>query len=295
MAQRAAPTDLTVLIQGESGTGKELVARAIHALSRTERGPFVAVNCAPFPRRCSSPSCSATSAAPSPAPIGRSPGRFELADGGTLFLDEIGELPRRHAGRSSCACCRSGEIERVGGASRIARRRPHHRRDEPRPRGRWSRAGGSARTSSTACSVTLAPAAAARARRRHARRSSSTSSSGRRSGCGARPHGDAGGDAVPLDVPVAGQCPGAAAHARGGDGALRRRHHARAPAGRHPEQWGAVAAGSGPDHEARGRLARRHAGGERAPHDPRRARQGRGRAGAGGQDPRIWSPASGTG
>ena len=56
----------------------------------------------------------------------------------------------------------------------------------------------------------------------------------------------AGGDAVPLDVPVAGQCPGAAAHARGGDGALRRRHHARAPAGGHPEQRGAVAAAVDP-------------------------------------------------
>jgi two-component system, NtrC family, response regulator HydG len=30
LAHRAAPTDLTILVQGESGTGKEVLARAIH-------------------------------------------------------------------------------------------------------------------------------------------------------------------------------------------------------------------------------------------------------------------------
>ena len=44
MAQRAAPTDLTVLIHGESGTGKELMARAIHGLSPRKDGPFIPVN-----------------------------------------------------------------------------------------------------------------------------------------------------------------------------------------------------------------------------------------------------------
>ena len=45
-----------------------------------------------FPRRCSKASCSATSAARSPAPSRSSAGRLELAHGGTVFLDEIGEL-----------------------------------------------------------------------------------------------------------------------------------------------------------------------------------------------------------
>jgi DNA-binding NtrC family response regulator len=41
MAHRAAPTDLTILVQGESGTGKEVLARAIHRLSVRKDGPFV--------------------------------------------------------------------------------------------------------------------------------------------------------------------------------------------------------------------------------------------------------------
>ena len=44
-----APTNGRVLIYGESGTGKELVARALHAQSLRNKGPFVEVNCAAIP------------------------------------------------------------------------------------------------------------------------------------------------------------------------------------------------------------------------------------------------------
>src|SRR5205085_11297969 len=45
---RIARLPATVLIRGESGTGKELVARALHAKSPRQNGPFVVVNCAAF-------------------------------------------------------------------------------------------------------------------------------------------------------------------------------------------------------------------------------------------------------
>ena len=44
-----APTNGRVLIYGESGTGKELVARALHANSLRNKGPFVEVSCAAIP------------------------------------------------------------------------------------------------------------------------------------------------------------------------------------------------------------------------------------------------------
>ncbi|HKK07396.1 MAG TPA: response regulator, partial [Gemmatimonadota bacterium] len=48
--EAVAPTDASVLVYGESGTGKELVAHALHDKSGRSGGPFVAVNCAAFPK-----------------------------------------------------------------------------------------------------------------------------------------------------------------------------------------------------------------------------------------------------
>jgi two-component system response regulator HydG len=43
--QLVAPTELSVLIFGESGTGKEHVAQTIHAQSKRNKAPFIAVDC----------------------------------------------------------------------------------------------------------------------------------------------------------------------------------------------------------------------------------------------------------
>src|SRR5512137_82238 len=48
LLERAAPSDLPILVLGETGTGKERAARAVHARS-ARPGAFVAVNCGALP------------------------------------------------------------------------------------------------------------------------------------------------------------------------------------------------------------------------------------------------------
>ncbi len=90
---RAAATDTTVLLEGESGTGKELFARALHALSTRNEGPFVAINCAAIPETLLETELFGHEKGAFTGASQRKSGKFELAHRGTLFLDEIGDLP----------------------------------------------------------------------------------------------------------------------------------------------------------------------------------------------------------
>ena len=90
--EAVAPTDASVLVYGQSGTGKELVARALHDKSHRSDGPFVAVNCAAFPKDILENELFGHEKGAFTGSLKEKAGCFELADGGTLFLDEIAEM-----------------------------------------------------------------------------------------------------------------------------------------------------------------------------------------------------------
>jgi two-component system, NtrC family, response regulator AtoC len=119
MAQRAAPAEVTVLIEGESGTGKEVLARAIHRLSPRKDGPLIPVNCAAIPEGLLESELFGHERGAFTGAVRAKPGRFELAREGTIFLDEIGDMPLSMQVKILRAL-QEREIERVGGTKSIA-------------------------------------------------------------------------------------------------------------------------------------------------------------------------------
>jgi transcriptional regulator with GAF, ATPase, and Fis domain len=119
IAEKAAPTDLPVLIDGESGTGKELLAKVIHANGSRSNKPYISVNCGAIPNELlESELFGHKKGAFTGAAADRS-GKFEAADKGTIFLDEIGELPL-HGQVKLLRVLQSSEIQRVGSDQSIS-------------------------------------------------------------------------------------------------------------------------------------------------------------------------------
>ena len=93
LGQRAAASDIPVLILGESGVGKEVIARCIQGASDRSGKPFISVNCGAIPENLVESILFGHEKGAFTGAVSRSPGKFVEADGGTLFLDEVGELP----------------------------------------------------------------------------------------------------------------------------------------------------------------------------------------------------------
>jgi DNA-binding NtrC family response regulator len=92
-AERAAASDVTVLLTGESGTGKTVLGRQIHAWSPHRAAPFVTISCAALAEHLLESELFGHVKGAFTGALKDKAGRVEAAAGGTLFLDEVGELP----------------------------------------------------------------------------------------------------------------------------------------------------------------------------------------------------------
>jgi DNA-binding NtrC family response regulator len=90
--ERAAGSELPVLLLGEAGVGKSLLARWLHERSGRV-GPFVPVNCGAIPSELVESYLFGHRKGAFTGATTDVVGVFEKARGGTLFLDEIGSLP----------------------------------------------------------------------------------------------------------------------------------------------------------------------------------------------------------
>jgi Nif-specific regulatory protein len=118
LAQKAARTEVSVLLIGENGTGKNLIAQAIHNDSQRRGKPFIATNCSALTDTLvESELFGHERGAFTSAETSRR-GRFELAHKGTLFLDEIGDLTQ-NAQAKLLRAVEYREFERVGGEATI--------------------------------------------------------------------------------------------------------------------------------------------------------------------------------
>ncbi|ACY19175.1 sigma 54-interacting transcriptional regulator [Haliangium ochraceum] len=91
--ERAAKTDITILLEGETGTGKSAAARSLHMESPRKDGSFVMIDCGSIPGNLLESELFGHVKGAFTGADAERVGAFEEASGGTIFLDEIGELP----------------------------------------------------------------------------------------------------------------------------------------------------------------------------------------------------------
>ncbi|MGL4495662.1 MAG: sigma-54-dependent transcriptional regulator [Beijerinckiaceae bacterium] len=114
LGERAAKSNIPVLIEGESGVGKEVIARAIQGTSERRGKPFVVVNCGAIPENLVESVLFGHEKGAFTGATEKHAGKFVEASGGTLFLDEIGELPLE-AQVKLLRAIQEGEVDPVGG------------------------------------------------------------------------------------------------------------------------------------------------------------------------------------
>lgn len=118
LAERAAKSNIPILVEGESGVGKEVLARAIQGSSDRKGKPFVTVNCGAIPHNLVESILFGHEKGAFTGATERHVGKFVEAHGGTLFLDEVGELPL-DAQVKLLRAIQEGEVDPVGGKKSV--------------------------------------------------------------------------------------------------------------------------------------------------------------------------------
>lgn len=118
LGQKAAASNIPILIEGESGVGKELVARAIQGTGDRRSKPFVTVNCGAIPDNLVESILFGHEKGSFTGATDKHTGKFVEAHSGTLFLDEIGDLPLEVQVKLLRAV-QDGEVDPVGGRATV--------------------------------------------------------------------------------------------------------------------------------------------------------------------------------
>lgn len=90
--EKVADSNANILLIGESGSGKEIAAKYIHACSKRNRQPFMAVNCSSYSDTLLESELFGHEQGAFTGAIKSRDGKFQSANKGTLFLDEIGDI-----------------------------------------------------------------------------------------------------------------------------------------------------------------------------------------------------------
>ena len=118
IAQKAAKSNIPVLVEGESGVGKEMISRAIQGMSDRSTKSFVTVNCGALPENLVESILFGHEKGAFTGASDKHLGKFQEANGGTLFLDEVGELTLDMQVKLLRAI-QEGEIDPVGSSKPV--------------------------------------------------------------------------------------------------------------------------------------------------------------------------------
>jgi DNA-binding NtrC family response regulator len=117
LLERAASTEVALLVVGEPGTYKEAFAEGVHQKSG-RRGPFLVVDCGGGNGMSLEAELFGDERQASYGGEGVERGMFEAASGGTVFLGEVGELSIDLQSKIFRAI-ESRQIRRVGGTALV--------------------------------------------------------------------------------------------------------------------------------------------------------------------------------